>query len=134
MAPTASGNGYWLVARDGGIFSFGDAPFYGSLGGTRLNAPVVDVDVAPDGAGYWLTAEDGGIFAFGSAPFHGSLGGTGAQRAHHEHVADPGWRRLLADRVRRRRLRVRKREVLRLRSALWVPRDLADTAGPVDLP
>ena len=27
------GNGYWMVAADGGIFSFGDAPFYGSGGG-----------------------------------------------------------------------------------------------------
>ena len=29
--PTASG--YWLVASDGGIFAFGDANFYGSMGG-----------------------------------------------------------------------------------------------------
>ena len=32
MAPTPSGNGYWLVARDGGVFCFGDAKFYGSTG------------------------------------------------------------------------------------------------------
>ena len=32
MAATPSGHGYWLVASDGGIFSFGDAPFYGSTG------------------------------------------------------------------------------------------------------
>jgi hypothetical protein len=25
------GNGYWLVAADGGLFSFGSAPFYGSI-------------------------------------------------------------------------------------------------------
>jgi hypothetical protein len=25
------GNGYWLVAADGGLFSFGTAPFYGSI-------------------------------------------------------------------------------------------------------
>jgi hypothetical protein len=30
MAATPSGNGYWLVASDGGIFSFGDAVFRGS--------------------------------------------------------------------------------------------------------
>ena len=29
MAATPSGHGYWLVASDGGIFSFGDAHFYG---------------------------------------------------------------------------------------------------------
>jgi hypothetical protein len=33
--------GYWLVASDGGVFSFGDAQFYGSTGAIKLNAPVV---------------------------------------------------------------------------------------------
>jgi hypothetical protein len=32
MAATPSGDGYWLVASDGGIFSFGDAGFFGSAG------------------------------------------------------------------------------------------------------
>ncbi len=32
MATTPSGGGYWMVATDGGIFSYGDAPFYGSTG------------------------------------------------------------------------------------------------------
>ena len=41
MAATADGHGYWLVAADGGIFAFGDAPFLGSMGGTSLNDPVV---------------------------------------------------------------------------------------------
>ncbi len=36
--PTA---GYWEVASDGGIFSFGSATFEGSMGGTVLNKPVV---------------------------------------------------------------------------------------------
>jgi len=29
------------VASDGGIFSYGDASFFGSTGGMRLNAPIV---------------------------------------------------------------------------------------------
>ena len=62
-----------MVAEDGGIFSFGDAQFYGSMGGQRLNAPVMSMAPDPDGVGYWLVAADGGIFAFG-APFHGSTG------------------------------------------------------------
>ena len=37
MAVDASGGGYWLVATDGGIFSFGDAEFHGSTGGMHLN-------------------------------------------------------------------------------------------------
>ena len=47
MAATPSGGGYWLVAADGGIFPFGDAVGAGSLGGTRLNRPVVGVAVPP---------------------------------------------------------------------------------------
>ena len=41
MAATPDGKGYWLVASDGGIFTFGDARFYGSTGGKHLNQPVV---------------------------------------------------------------------------------------------
>lgn len=59
--------GVWVVAPDGGVFAFpSTAPFYGSMGGKPLNAPVCGI-VATEG-GYWLIAEDGGIFAFGAAP------------------------------------------------------------------
>ena len=75
MAATPSGNGYWLVASDGGIFSFGDASFYGSTGNLVLNKPIVGMITGPGGAGYFLVASDGGIFSFGMAPFYGSLGG-----------------------------------------------------------
>jgi hypothetical protein len=72
---TTDGNGYWLVASDGGVFSFGDAPFYGSMGGTALNRPIVGITSTPSGKGYWLVASDGGVFAFGDAQFEGSVGG-----------------------------------------------------------
>ena len=75
MSPTSDGNGYWLVASDGGIFSYGDARFYGSTGGVRLWKPVVGMATAPNSGGYWMVATDGGVFAFGNAHFHGSLGG-----------------------------------------------------------
>ena len=68
--------GYWTVARDGGVFSYGTAPFHGSMGGTRLAAPVVGMAPTPDRRGYWLVAADGGVFAFGSARFRGSMGGV----------------------------------------------------------
>ena len=76
MAATPSGNGYWEVASDGGIFSFGDAAFHGSMGGMPLNAPIVGMAATPSGNGYWEVASDGGIFSFGDAAFHGSMGGT----------------------------------------------------------
>jgi hypothetical protein len=69
------GVGYWLVAGDGGVFGFGDAAFYGSMGAKALNAPVVGMAPTPDGHGYWLVAADGGIFSFGDAAFYGSMGG-----------------------------------------------------------
>jgi hypothetical protein len=74
MSPTSDGNGYWLVAADGGIFTYGDAQFHGSTGSLRLNKPIVGMAVTPDGGGYWLVATDGGVFAFGDAPFYGSTG------------------------------------------------------------
>jgi len=68
-------SGYWLVASDGGIFSYGTAHFHGSTGGMHLNQPIVGMARTPSGNGYWLVARDGGIFSFGDARFHGSTGG-----------------------------------------------------------
>jgi Ca2+-binding RTX toxin-like protein len=76
-APTPDGRGYWLVADDGGIFTFGNATFYGSTGAVTLNRPIVGMSPMVDGTGYWLVASDGGIFTFGAAPFYGSAGGMG---------------------------------------------------------
>ena len=73
MTSTPDGGGYWLVAKDGGVFAFGDAQFYGSMGGRPLNAPIVGMAVDPTTGGYWEVASDGGVFAFGS-PFLGSAG------------------------------------------------------------
>ena len=72
---TSDGGGYWEVASDGGIFSFGDAAFHGSMGGRLLDAPIVGMAATSDGGGYWEVASDGGIFSFGDAAFHGSMGG-----------------------------------------------------------
>ncbi len=73
MAANASSRGYWLLGGDGGVFTFGDAPFHGSTGDLRLNAPVVGM-TPTRGSGYWFVATDGGIFSYGDAPFHGSTG------------------------------------------------------------
>ena len=68
------GEGYYLGARDGGMFTFGAAQFFGSTGDIRLNAPIVGMEATPFPEGYWLVANDGGIFTFGSAGFFGSTG------------------------------------------------------------
>ena len=96
---TPNRNGEWLVAADGGVFAFGDAPFYGSMAGKHLNAPIVGMAATPTGYGYWLVAADGGVFAFGDAPFYGSIPGAPASEwlgqpivritAVHAHTAGP---------------------------------------------
>ena len=66
--------GYWLMARDGGVFTHGSAPFRGSEGGLRLTSPIVAAAGTPDGRGYFLVGADGGVFTHGDAQFHGSTG------------------------------------------------------------
>jgi hypothetical protein len=77
LAGTPDMTGYWLVASDGGIFTFGDAGYYGSTGGISLNKPIVGMAPTSDGKGYWLVASDGGIFTFGDAGYYGSEPGEG---------------------------------------------------------
>ena len=50
-ANTTANQGYWLVASDGGIFTFGDAGYFGSTGAIRLNQPIVGMAATPDGQG-----------------------------------------------------------------------------------
>jgi hypothetical protein len=68
--------GYLLAGTDGGVFTFGGAPFLGSAGDLRLNRPIVGVAAHPQAPGYWLASTDGGVFSFGAARFFGSTGAT----------------------------------------------------------
>ncbi|MGH9000760.1 MAG: hypothetical protein ACRDY7_15380, partial [Acidimicrobiia bacterium] len=69
---------YWLVASDGGVFSFAglglDPRFFGSTGNIKLNQPIVGAAAHTSGQGYWFVASDGGIFSYGDAEFFGSTG------------------------------------------------------------
>ena len=91
MAATPDGGGYWLVASDGGVFTFGDAAYLGSVPGQGIvhHVPVVGVDPAPDGRGYWLVGADGAVYAYGDADFLGSLSGAATERTGVA-VAGPG--------------------------------------------
>ena len=71
----SAAGGYYEVAADGGVFTFGGARYFGSMVGKHLNAPIVGIIPTADDGGYWLVAADGGIFSFGDAPFAGSMGG-----------------------------------------------------------
>ena len=74
IANTADGKGYWLVGNDGGVFSYGDAHFYGSLPSRGITpaAAIVGIAATHDHKGYWLVGADGGVFGFGDAHFYGS--------------------------------------------------------------
>ena len=83
IAATPTGMGYWLAQAGGGVFSYGNAAFHGSLprgpGGLGVipAAPISAIAATPSGGGYWLVGQDGGVFAFGDAGFYGSLPGAG---------------------------------------------------------
>ena len=88
ITPTANDAGYWLVASDGGIFSYGNAGFYGSIPGLgiapagsglphSLSAPIVGMVPSADGGGYFMVGADGGVFTFGDAKFEGSCPALG---------------------------------------------------------
>jgi hypothetical protein len=75
IAATPDGKGYWAADATGGVYTYGDAGFYGSLPGLKVKpkTPIVGITATPDGKGYRLVSGDGGIFGFGDAGYFGSL-------------------------------------------------------------
>jgi hypothetical protein len=67
--------GYWMASAEGGVFAYGNAPFFGSAVPFKPNKPIVGLAATPENKGYHLVATDGGIFSFGDAKFEGSMGG-----------------------------------------------------------
>lgn len=74
MTTDPASGGYRLVALDGGVFNFGGAANYGSLGGQTLAAPIVSLAPTVLGNGYYMLGADGGVFAF-NAPALGRVFG-----------------------------------------------------------
>lgn len=68
---TSTGQGYWQIGADGGVFAYGDAHFYGSMANEKLAAPITGFASTPNNDGYILTGADGGLFRFGNAPYFG---------------------------------------------------------------
>jgi VCBS repeat-containing protein len=67
---TTGGQGYWLLAKDGGVFAYGDAAHHGN----NLNTgnDIIGLAPTPTNKGYWTADDDGTVFAYGDAVNHGS--------------------------------------------------------------
>jgi hypothetical protein len=74
MAAAPGGGGYWLVASDGGIFSFGSARFQGSLPSLGISDDTSRTLLATaDGGGYLIVCGDGTADDAGDAPQFGDV-------------------------------------------------------------
>ncbi len=77
MAPSHDDGGYRLVAKDGGIFSFGDARCQGSLPAEGVGTDdIVGIVSDPLTNGYAVIASDGTVWDF-NAPSFGDLSAFG---------------------------------------------------------
>ena len=63
--------GYWMIARSGDVYAFGDAGWWGNApsGGTTA-----DLEPSASGRGYWVATSGGSVRALGDAPFLGDAG------------------------------------------------------------
>src|SRR5207237_72543 len=82
LVPDPDGDGYWLVASDGGIFAF-HAAFHGSMGGKQLNKPVTGMVAFGDGclmggAGGGESRAGAGARGWGGAASPAAEAGDGA--------------------------------------------------------
>jgi hypothetical protein len=68
--------GYWLVASDGAVFGFGDAPYRGSVPAAGVDTSIVAIAADPVGVGYWELGQDGTIYPFSAAVTHGNWKAT----------------------------------------------------------
>ena len=72
IAPTPTGDGYWVAKRSGKVLEYGDAPRRGSY---RGRGAVVDIEPTPRGYGYWILTKSGRVAAFGNAQDFGNPNG-----------------------------------------------------------
>jgi len=67
MAPTPDGLGYWLLAADGTVYSFGDATYAGSAPVPAGGDPAEKIVPGPSSGGYWVVDQDGTATPLGDA-------------------------------------------------------------------
>ncbi|GAC1332820.1 MAG: hypothetical protein NVSMB17_12410 [Candidatus Dormibacteria bacterium] len=74
-APPPPTHGYNMLTGPGGIYSFGDATYWGNLIDHGYPGPAVGLSEMPDGSGYHILTGAGGIYSFGTANgrYYGNL-------------------------------------------------------------
>jgi subtilisin family serine protease len=73
---SSSGSGYWMVAQDGRVYSFGGASFLGSARrALAAGQSAVDLEPTPSNGGYWIVDSAGSVYAYGTAPYLGGVPG-----------------------------------------------------------
>ncbi len=74
--PSGGISGYWLAGIRGGVFSFGNAHFYGSLPGMSFPAHAVALLPTATGKGYLIVTAGGRTVELGDAPQFGQVAGS----------------------------------------------------------
>ncbi|MEW6472117.1 MAG: Ig-like domain-containing protein [Actinomycetota bacterium] len=67
------GAGYWLLGKDGGVFAFGDARYFGA--NRNQGRDIAGMAATATGNGYWTVDDDGDVFPYGDAVDYGSRPG-----------------------------------------------------------
>ena len=65
--------GYAILNQGGGIYSFGDAGYFGNLIDHGYPGPAVGLAETPNGGGYNILNTSGAIYSFGNANYYGNL-------------------------------------------------------------
>ena len=76
FSTASSGSGYWMLASDGRVYSFGGASFLGSARRSlAAGQAAADLEPTPSNSGYWIVDAAGNVYGYGDAGYHG--GATG---------------------------------------------------------
>ena len=113
IAPTASGNGYWLLAKDGGIFSYGDAALPGLDREPPPGPAGGEPGIRPPGSGLLVRGRRRRRLQL-RRPVLRLDGRPNPVPPGRRHGRHPHGQRLLARGRRRRDLLLRRRRLLRL--------------------